>query len=97
MAREAKMMRVWLWLWLWQLGFGFALAQEVPDGELKRMKSDPGADLELAADLIHGFGAAQGIDRAGIARFVALERAALRAGGWVDLAEVKAAVLALGI
>ncbi len=74
------MMRMWLGLWAWRLGFGFAFAQEVPDGVLKRLKSDPEAYLDLAADLIHGFGGVPGIDRAGIARFVALERAALRAG-----------------
>lgn len=47
---------------------------------LKRLKAAPEPYLELAADLIHGFGGAQGIDRAGIARFVALERAEARAG-----------------
>lgn len=65
---------------IWMLGLGLGLAQAVPEGVMKRMKSDPAAYLDLAADLIHGFGGAQGIDRDGIARFVALERAALRAG-----------------
>ena len=75
------MTRIFWVFMVWLLGIVPVLAQSVPDGVLKRMKSDPQAYLDLAADLIHGFGSAQGIDRAGIARFVALERANARADG----------------
>ena len=64
---------------IWLLGFGVMMAQAVPEGVLKRMQSDPQAYLDLAADLIHGFGGAQGINRAGIAGYVALQRAEARA------------------
>jgi len=66
-------------LMIWLFGCSGLLAQPVPDLVMKRLQKDPGAYLDLAADLIHGFGGAQGIDRAGIARFVALQRAAERA------------------
>lgn len=65
---------------LWLTGAAAVWAQGVPDAVLKRLKAAPEPFLDLAADLIHGFGGAQGIDRAGIARFVALERAEARAG-----------------
>lgn len=58
---------------------GPATAQALPEPVLKRLSADPGPFLDLAADLIHGFGTADGIDRAGVDRFVALERAEARA------------------
>lgn len=54
-------------------------AQTLPEPVLNRLAQDLPPFLELAANLIHGFGTADGIDRAGVDRFVALERAATRA------------------
>lgn len=65
-----------LMIWLAGPLWGQGLSEAV----LKTVKSDPAPFLELAADLIHGFGGAKGIDRAGVDRFIALERAAARAG-----------------
>lgn len=71
--------KLFVGIMLWLTGAVAVWAQSVPDTVLKRLKAAPEPYLELAADLIHGFGGAQGIDRAGIARFVALERAEARA------------------
>lgn len=73
-------MRILLALVIWLSGQAALWAQAVPEAVMKRLQKDPSPYLDLAADLIHGFGGAQGIDRAGIARFVALQRAEARAG-----------------
>ena len=56
------------------------------DAVLKKLSADPEPFLGLAADLIHGFGGAQGIDAAGVDRFVALERAEARGSALRQLA-----------
>lgn len=53
--------------------------QGLSEAVLSKVKSDPEPFLDLAANLIHGYGGANGIDRAGVERFVALERAEGRA------------------
>jgi hypothetical protein len=58
---------------------GPAWGQSLSDAVLRQVKSDPAPFLDLAANLIHGFGGARGIDRVGVDRFVALERAEGRA------------------
>ncbi len=67
-------------LMVWLASVGLGLAQAVPERLIKQLRNDPAPYLDLAADLIHGFGGAKGIDRAGIAQFTALERAKARAG-----------------
>lgn len=61
-------------------------AQGLSEAVLKAVKADPAPFLDLAADLIHGFGGAGGIDRAGVDRFVAMERAEARASALRRLA-----------
>lgn len=56
------------------------------DAVLKKLSADPEPFLDLAADLIHGFGGPQGIDGAGVDRFVALERAEARGSALRQLA-----------
>lgn len=73
-------MRILFAFLIWSFGFGTLWAQAVPDVVMKRLQKNPAPYLDLAADLIHVFGGTQGIDRAGIARFVALQRAEARAG-----------------
>ena len=69
------------------LWFGGPLwAGALSEAVLKKLSSDPGPFLDLAADLIHGYGGPQGIDAAGVDRFVALERAAARGGALRQLA-----------
>lgn len=58
---------------------GMARADGLSEAVLRVVREDPAPFLQLASDLIHGFGSDQGIDAAGIDRFVALERAAARA------------------
>lgn len=65
---------------------GAAGAQGLSEAVLKRLQSDPEPFLQLAADLIHGFGGAGGIDGAGVDRFVSLERAEARASALRRLA-----------
>lgn len=54
-------------------------APVLPEATLKRIESAPDRFLEAAAVLIHGYGSGGGIDKAGIDRFVTLERAGARA------------------
>ena len=54
-------------------------APALPDPMLKRIKAQPDRFLDLAAELIYGFGAAGSIDAAGIDRSIALDRAGVRA------------------
>lgn len=51
----------------------------LPPAVLKRIKEAPARFLADAADLIHGYGGPQGIDRAGVETHIALERASARA------------------
>ena len=57
----------------------------VPAKLLKRLATNPEAVKAAAGDLIHGYGTAGGIDRAGILQAVALDRAAARARAMVPL------------
>lgn len=66
---------VWILLWF----TGPSWAGGLSDAVLKQVQSDPEPFLDLAADLIHGFGGPQGLDGGGVDRFVALERAEGRA------------------
>ncbi len=61
-------------------------AQTLSEAVLKQVQSDPEPFLGLAANLIHGFGVENGIDQQGVDRFVALERAEVRAGALRRLA-----------
>lgn len=72
---------VWVLLWLaGPLWFAGPLsAGGLSEAVLKQVQADPEPFLELAAALIHGFGGPQGLDAAGVDRFVALERAEARA------------------
>lgn len=65
---------------------GLAGAQGLSDAVLKQVRADPEPFLNLAADLIHGFGGPGGIDAAGVDRFIALERAEARAAALRRLA-----------
>lgn len=56
-----------------------AQAQAVPEALAKRIKANPDRFVEEAATLIFGFGGPNGIDAAGVERFIALERAGARA------------------
>ena len=58
---------------------GMARAGTLSEAVLEEVRQAPEPFLQLAADLIHGFGSDLGIDAAGLDRFVALERAAARA------------------
>lgn len=69
------------WVVAWPLA-----AAELPKAVLNKLQADPERFLDLAVNLIHGFGTGQGIDRAGVDRFVALERAAARASALRRLA-----------
>ncbi len=73
-------------IWIFMVLAGSAGAQGLSDAVLKQVQADPAPFLTLAADLIHGFGGEKGIDRAGVDRFVALERAAARASALRRLA-----------
>ena len=66
-------------VWVFICLAGSAGAQGLSEAVLKRVQADPEPFLELAANLIHGFGGPGGIDAAGVGRFVALERAEARA------------------
>lgn len=56
-----------------------ALEAALPDRTLKRLRAQPTRYLEEAVSLILGYGGPQGLDLAGIDRFVASERAQVRA------------------
>lgn len=86
----------------WVLGVMLATplgAQEVPGADparvmqglpaqtLKKLRGAPDKFIADAAGLILGFGGARGIDRDGIERFIALERARTRARVVADLME----------
>ena len=64
---------------LWALPLHADTAPVLPDPMLKRIKAGPDRFLDLAAMLIHGFGAGGRIDLAGIERSIALDRAGARA------------------
>jgi hypothetical protein len=66
-------------VWVFICFSGAAGAQALSEAVLKQVREDPEPFLQLAADLIHGFGGPGGIDAAGVGRFVALERAEARA------------------
>lgn len=66
-------------VWVFICLAGAAGAQGLSEAVLKQVQADPEPFLELAANLIHGFGGPDGIDAAGVGRFVALERAEARA------------------
>ena len=51
----------------------------LPDAVGKRIKSAPEAFVEAAAVLIMGYGGEDGIDRAGVENYIALERSGARA------------------
>lgn len=72
--------------WVFMMLASAAGAQGMSDAVLKQVQADPAPFLGLAADLIHGFGGPDGIDRAGVDRFVALERAEARASALRRLA-----------
>ncbi len=55
------------------------VALALPDPMAKRIKAVPDRFLDLAALLIHGFGADGSIDHAGIERAISLDRAGARA------------------
>jgi EF hand len=57
-----------------------AALQAVPEALAKRLQRAPDAFVEDAASLILGYGRDGGIDRDGMAQFVAVERARARAG-----------------
>lgn len=57
-----------------------AALQAVPEALAKRLRRAPDDFVEDAASLILGYGRDGGIDRDGIAQFVAVERARARAG-----------------
>lgn len=61
---------------LWMAGPLWAAG--LSEAVVKKLAADPEPFLKLAADLIHGFGGSQGIDAAGVDRFVALQRAEAR-------------------
>lgn len=71
-----------LFLMLWP---GLVLADALPDAAVKRILRDPGGWMAQATRLIAGFGGADGLRAEGIARHVAIERAAARAGALRDL------------
>jgi hypothetical protein len=73
-------------VWVFICLAGAAGAQGLSEAVLKRVQADPEPFLDLAADLIHGFGGPEGIDDAGVGRFVALERAEVRASALRRLA-----------
>ena len=52
-----------------------ALMQSLPDKTIKKLRDAPERFVDTAAGLILGFGGSDGIDRAGIDRFIAVERA----------------------
>jgi EF hand len=54
----------------------------VPEALAKRLQRAPDDFVEDAASLILGYGQGGGIDRDGIAQFVAVERARARANAW---------------
>lgn len=54
-------------------------APVLPDPMLRRINAAPDRFLDLAALLIHGFGAAGRVDRAGVERSISLDRAGARA------------------
>ena len=64
---------------LWALPLRADVAPVLPEPMLKRIKAAPDKFLDLAALLVHGFGAGGSIDQAGIERSIALDRAAARA------------------
>ncbi len=72
--------------WVFTLVAGPLWAGGLSEAVLKQLSSDPEPFLDLAADLIHGYGGPQGIDLAGVDRFVALERAEARASALRQLA-----------
>ena len=64
---------------LWALPLRADVAPVLPEAMLKRIKAAPERFLDLAALLIHGFGAGGSVDMAGIERSIALDRAGARA------------------
>lgn len=64
---------------LWMLPARADVAPVLPEPMLKKIKAGPDRFLDLAALLIHGFGAGGSIDAAGIERSIALDRAGARA------------------
>jgi Ca2+-binding EF-hand superfamily protein len=56
-----------------------ALPPDVPEKTVKRMRDAPDAFLIDAFDMILGYGEGEGIDAAGIDRFIAVDRADARA------------------
>ncbi|MES2667606.1 MAG: hypothetical protein V4712_16055 [Pseudomonadota bacterium] len=56
-----------------------AQAQTVPEALARRIKANPERFVDGAATLIFGFGGPDGLDAAGVERFIALERAGARA------------------
>ena len=57
-----------------------ATAVQLPEATVKRIAAGPEAFADRIGVIVAGYGAAGGIDRAGIARYIAVERAATRAG-----------------
>lgn len=65
---------------LFSLFFGFpAMAQTLTDAALQRILAAPEVFLEEMGGLILGYGSDQGIDAAGIDRFLSVQRAKVRA------------------
>ena len=64
---------------LWATPLRADIAPVLPEPLLKRIKAGPDRFLDLAAELIYGFGAGGSIDAAGIDRSIALDRAGARA------------------
>ena len=75
-----------LLIWIFAICAGPLSAGGLSEAVLKQLSSDPEPFLDLAADLIHGYGGPQGIDLAGVDRFGALERAEARASALRQLA-----------
>lgn len=76
------MRRLLIFLLFWP---ALALAGPLPDAATKRILRDPDGWMVQATRLIAGFGGPGGLTAAGLARHVAIERAAARAGALRDL------------
>lgn len=72
-------MRILLGVVTWLFGVGAGFAQALPDEVLQLVQKNPERYVDRAAALIYGYGGDQGIDKAGVARAIALQRADARA------------------